>query len=72
MKIIIRKIAIVLLISVVPAIDGLAADKHAPPKPKTKIVCKMVMPKPQPGPWTIINQIPVKVCKEVPVTTTGK
>ena len=43
---ILRKIGIVLLISVIPAIDGVGADQPArtrPPEPKTKIVCKKVM-----------------------------
>ena len=72
MKTNLRRILIVLLISIVPSIDGFTETtrdaNQEPEKPKTKMCCKMVLPKPEPGPWTIVNQIRIKVCEEVPVT----
>jgi hypothetical protein len=63
-------IVISLLISAAPATNGFANDKPArPPKQKTRVICKMVMPKPQPGPWTVINQVPVKVCRTVVINS---
>lgn len=64
----IRKTLIILIITLIPLIDGFAYDNQPPAeKPKTKTCCKIVLPKPEHGPWTVINQIPVKVCKEIPI-----
>lgn len=72
MKEIIRKILIVLMITFVPAVDGFSGTDQGNNQeaeiPKTRLCCKMVLPKPEPGPWTIVNQIRIKVCEEVPVT----
>jgi hypothetical protein len=76
MKEIIRKVLIVFIITIVPAVEGFSGEGHSEgkktEKPKKKICCKMVLPKPEPGPWTILNQIKVKVCKEVPATAECK
>ena len=50
------------------AFAGTDDDPPVKEKPKkTKLVCKNVAPKPQPGVKTIENFVVRRVCKEVPV-----
>ena len=62
----IKKIIMCIMILSMATIS-FAEDKPAEPKKKTKLDCKLVPPKPQPGPNSITNTTPVKVCREVPV-----
>jgi hypothetical protein len=66
-----KKIGIIITALLMVSSTAFAGTEDDPvkekPKKKTKIVCKNVVPKPQPGPNTIQNFVIKRVCKEVPV-----
>jgi hypothetical protein len=66
-----KKIGIIITALLMVSSTAFAGTEDDPPvkeKPKkTKVVCKNVAPKPQPGPNTIQNFVVKRVCKEVPV-----